>query len=196
MDRDLVWGHIHAERTALRDLLADLTPQEWETPSLCAGWRVREVAAHLMIAPAVGPGEAVREVVKAAGRVNVMIDRTTRRAAQRPVAEILADFTTYAGSRRHPLGTTILDPLLDVLVHTQDIVVPLGRRHDMPLEAVALVLPRVRWLAPAFGTFGLVRSHRFEATDLDWSVGRGELVRGTAQELLMALTGRPAKAPG
>ena len=50
MDRDEVWRAIDAERISLADLLDSLGEREWETPSLCAGWRVRDVAAHLTLA--------------------------------------------------------------------------------------------------------------------------------------------------
>ena len=50
MDRDEVWRAIDGERVSLADLLDSLGDQEWETPSLCAGWRVRDVAAHLTMA--------------------------------------------------------------------------------------------------------------------------------------------------
>jgi uncharacterized protein (TIGR03083 family) len=50
MDRDEVWRAIDAERVSLADLLDSLGEQEWEIPSLCAGWRVRDVAAHLTLA--------------------------------------------------------------------------------------------------------------------------------------------------
>src|SRR4028119_1253285 len=46
MDLDDVWRTIDSERTSLADVIDDLSPAEWETPSLCAGWRVRDVAAH------------------------------------------------------------------------------------------------------------------------------------------------------
>ena len=55
MDLDEVWRSIDSERASLADLLDDLSPAEWETPSLCEAWRVREVAAHLTLAHT-GPG--------------------------------------------------------------------------------------------------------------------------------------------
>ncbi|WP_406689502.1 maleylpyruvate isomerase N-terminal domain-containing protein [Saccharopolyspora sp. ID03-671] len=35
-----------AERTDLAEYLGTLTREQWEEPSLCAGWRVRDVVAH------------------------------------------------------------------------------------------------------------------------------------------------------
>jgi len=192
MDRDLIWSHIHEQRRALAAMLADLDEDEWSHPSLCAGWRVREVAAHVISSPAMTIGPMVTAVTGAGFRYNHMVDREARRRAQRPVADILADYATYDGSRRRPPGTATLDPLIDVLVHTQDIAIPLGRHHAASPEAAALALPRARRVAWIFGTSGFVRRHRFEATDAEWSAGKGELVRGTAQDLLLTITGRRA----
>ena len=51
MDEERSWELIAAERRALADLLDGLTPEQWEAPSLCAGWRVRDVAAHVALTP-------------------------------------------------------------------------------------------------------------------------------------------------
>jgi uncharacterized protein (TIGR03083 family) len=190
MDRDLIWSHIHEQRRALATLLADLDEDGWSHPSLCAGWRVREVAAHVISSPAMTFGPMVAAAAGAGFRYNHMVDREARKRAEQPVAEILADYAAYDGSRRRPPGTANLDPLIDVLVHTQDVAIPLGLHHAPPPEAAALALPRARRVAWIFGTAGLVRRHRFEATDADWSAGKGELMRGTAQELLLTITGR------
>lgn len=40
---------IAAERRELADLLDTLRADQWDRPSLCAGWRVREVAAHMSL---------------------------------------------------------------------------------------------------------------------------------------------------
>ena len=39
-----------AERERLADLFRDLSPEQWDTASLCTGWRVREVVAHMTMA--------------------------------------------------------------------------------------------------------------------------------------------------
>src|SRR5256885_14810123 len=36
------------ERRDLRRFLPTLTPEQWQTPSLCRGWTVRDVVAHLV----------------------------------------------------------------------------------------------------------------------------------------------------
>ena len=66
MDLDDVWRSIDSERLSLADLLDDLSPAEWETPSLCTGWLVRDVAAHLTQAH-MGYRDALVAAVRARG---------------------------------------------------------------------------------------------------------------------------------
>ncbi len=115
-----------------------------------------------------------------------------KRRGRQPVAEILADFATYDGSRHHVPVTTHVEPLVDVLVHTQDILRPLGLRHAMPVDAAAAAADRARLLAPMLGSRRVVRSVAMVASDVDWSAGRGPVVEGPIQELLMLCTNRPA----
>lgn len=48
-EADAVWGGIDDQRTRTADLLEQLTAEQWEHPSLCRGWTVRHVAAHLTL---------------------------------------------------------------------------------------------------------------------------------------------------
>ena len=41
------WGMVKAEREDLAQLLESLTPEQWDTQSLCSEWKVRDVVAHL-----------------------------------------------------------------------------------------------------------------------------------------------------
>lgn len=192
MDRDEVWRTVDAERNALASMLATLEDEEWAAPSLCAGWTVRDVAAHVISSPQAGPGDVLRSLVRARGDFDRAIDAEARRRSARPVPEIVDDFRRFAGSRRHPLGTTYVDPLLDVLVHTQDIAVPLGREHAMPPAAAAVAATLV-WRRPfPFHARRRLAGHRLVATDTDWSAGEGEVVAGPVQALLLLLTGRTA----
>lgn len=192
MDKARVWDHIHAERAALAELLAGLPPEDWAHDTLCPGWTVHDVAAHVIATPRTGWRELGPMVLRNLGRgYNTMIFREVKRLAARETREsILADFERYAGSTRHVPTTTSVEPLIDALVHHQDIARPLGRRHDMPPEAAAFAADRVRLLAPLMGTTRLVRSVRMVATDVDWARGRGPTVEGPAQELLMLCSGR------
>ncbi len=191
-DLDAVWAAIDRQRLDLADLLDDLAPAEWEQPSLCAGWRIRDVAAHLALAHT-GAARATLDLLRARGSLQRMIHDTAVRHAALPPDRLTAQIRGMAGSRRTAPGVTPLEPLLDVLVHGQDIAVPLGRPRSMPVEAAATAATRV-WTMPwpMSTTFPRVRGVRLVATDTDWAVGDGDPVEGPIQALLMVLTGRTA----
>jgi uncharacterized protein (TIGR03083 family) len=194
VDVDEVWRHTHEHRRALATLLRDLSDDEWAVPSLCEGWTVRDVAAHVMRSAAVTPVELAVALVRFSGRYNRLVAEDARRAARRPVAELVAEFERHDGSRRRPFGTSVVDPLLDVLVHSQDIAIPLGRSHPMPVEPAVVAARRARRLGFLF-TDAARRSHvEIRAIDADFTVGRGPLVEGPIRAVLLLLTGRTAAA--
>lgn len=192
MDKAETWQHVHRERAAFATTLADLDPDEWQRDSLCAGWTVHDVAAHVISTPAIGWREMAAMTGRNLGRgYNTMIFREAKRAAARSSPErVLADFDQYAASTHHVPVTTSVEPLIDNLLHHQDVVRPLGRTRAMDPAAAVVAAERLRLLAPLMGTGYVVRTVRLVATDVDWSRGRGPAVRGPVQELLMLLSGR------
>lgn len=191
MDKDQAWQVIHRERAALAEMLEVLTPQEWEQPSLCDGWSVRDVAAHVIGGAEATIPQMALAAIHARGNLNRAIHEETKRVSSRPTAEILADYRRLATSRRPAPATSHREALLDVLVHTQDIAIPLGRHHDMPVEAArdsAEHALRFRFLWHARKRLA---GYRLEATDIDWSEGEGPSVRGPMWALLLLVTGRP-----
>lgn len=195
LDEDAVWSAVDRERVGLSDLLETLDEQEWAHPSLCAGWRVRDVAAHLALAHT-PPSQAILDMLRARGSFDRMIRDTARRHAAASTSQLIAEIRAMAGSRRRAPGVSHLEPLLDVLVHGQDIAVPLGRPRTMPLDAAATAATRVwtiRWpLSRAFGARQRLKGLRVVASDTDWSAGAGAHVEGPIQALLLLLTGRTA----
>jgi len=194
MDRDQVWQVIDRERLSLADLFDDLSPQEWETPSLCAGWRVRDVAAHLTLSQ-MGLIPVVAAAVRARGNFNRMVHDTAVRQARLPTTEYAPRLRAMAGSRKKAPGVSHLEPLIDVLVHGQDIAIPLGRTRPVPAGAAMAAADRVwpdlfPWRAER-----KLRGFRFAATDCPWSAGDGKLVEGPIGAILLLLTGRGATLP-
>jgi uncharacterized protein (TIGR03083 family) len=192
MDRDTVWWYVESQRLDLADLLEKLSPEEWEQPSLCPGWRVRDVAAHIISSPQARLLPTLGAVVRHRGSFDRMILAEGKRWGQAPTDDIVAQFRRYAGSRQHPVGTTHVDPLLDVLVHGQDIAVPLGMPRPMPAEAAAVAADHVWRRSFPFRARRRLHGYRLEATDIDWAVGHGLLVRGPIEAILVTLTGRDA----
>lgn len=191
MERDRIWDHTIAARQSLAATLATLTPEEWDHPSLCGEWRVRDVAAHVIMGPQLTWRRSAVVLPHVWRGYNGMNAHLGRVFGSRPVAEILAQYDRYAGLRRGPAMVSDVEPLIDALVHTQDIVRPLGRTATMPPEAAAVTAARARSLAWLLG--GRARASRrlrMVATDSDWSAGSGPTVEGPTAELLMLATGR------
>jgi uncharacterized protein (TIGR03083 family) len=192
MEKSEIWRHIHAERAALAATLADLPDSDWAHETLCAGWTVHDVAAHVIAHPQIGWRQMCGITLRNLGRgYNTMVYREVKRLGARETrASILADFERYADSTRRVPTTTSMEPLIDALIHHQDILRPLGLRHDMPPDAAVVAADRIRKLAFLFGTRALVRSVRMVATDVGWDRGTGPVVEGPMQELLMLCSGR------
>jgi uncharacterized protein (TIGR03083 family) len=195
MDREQSWPVIIAHRRAVADLLSTLTELEWETPSLCAGWRVRDVAAHLAMIPnPPSPGAMLVETVRARGSFHRLNHDIAVRYAQRPPADLVGELRRYADSHRLPVVTNYRNVLFDILVHSQDIAIPLGRELPLPVDAAAAGATRVWRMGWPFWARRRLRGLQLSATDTGWSAGRGERVTGTIAALLLLLTGRTGTA--
>ena len=192
MDREQLWAYTHAERAALAATLAGLSDEQWAHDTLCPGWTVKDVAAHVISTPQIGWRQMPGMVLRNLGRgYNTLIFREVKRRSERETREsILADFERFATSTHHVPTTTSVEPLMDALVHHQDIVRPLGMRRDMPPEAAAVAADRCRALSLLMGSRRVVRGTRMVATDVDWERGSGPTITGPAQELLMLCSGR------
>jgi uncharacterized protein (TIGR03083 family) len=188
------WGAIASERRALADQLDSLSPEQWGTQSLCDAWTVRDVAAHLILPHKTSIPAFLVTLVAAGGsfrRANVAM---TAKEAKRPPTDLVADIRRYADSRTKPPGFGSEAPLTEVLVHGQDIRIPLGLEDTSATGTWAnsldfLVMPKAR---RGFVSRSL-QGFRFVASDIDWEYGRGEEVRGPAVALALAMMGRRAR---
>lgn len=180
-----------AERRTLADALEPLTPEQWATPSLCAGWSTRDVVAHLVWPAEHNALDVFRNFVKS--RFNLERFTTmTAQADKRSGAEIVGVLRATADHRWTPPGFSFEAPLTDTVTHGRDICRPLGIRVPLdPVHARAVL----DFATSAKATRGFVRKGRldgleFTATDLDWSVGAGEPITGPAEDLILAILGR------
>ncbi|MFD9042247.1 maleylpyruvate isomerase family mycothiol-dependent enzyme [Streptomyces bottropensis] len=193
LDTDELWRIVDEERTSLADLLESLSPEEWETHTRCGDWRVRDVAAHLTIAARFSYGQVVREMLRARGNWNRLIHDSAVREAALPVTEIVGNLRSIVGSRRLAPTTSPREPLLDLLVHGQDIALALGRTREMPPAAARDAADRVWTMRMPPRPWPLPKG-RLVATDIEWTRGDGQEVRGPIAVLLLLLTGRPEAA--
>ncbi len=197
MDVDTIWTHIDQQRREVADLLETFSSDEWEQPSLCTGWRVRDVAAHLTQAHT-GALAATRDLVRARGSFDRMIHDSAVRRARLPVHEYAARLRAMVGSRRRVPTVAPLDPLTDVLVHAQDMVRPLGRSRAMPPDAAAAAAQRAWSMGFPFHASRRLGPVRLVATDHEWTAGDGDEaheVHGPVGDLLLLVTGRDVVVP-
>jgi uncharacterized protein (TIGR03083 family) len=176
-------------RADFADLLAGLTPEQWEQPSLCAGWRVREVAAHVALTTAPLLTQ-VSALLRSGLRFDHMIDSTARANAVKPPEQLVEEVRALVGARRRPPGTDPVDPLNDVLVHTQDVARPLGVTVPIDPAAAALSADLVWKRTFPFRAQARVPGRELIATDVEWRRGAGEPMEAPISELLLILTGR------
>ncbi len=193
MNDSKTWAYIDEQRADLADLLDTLTPDQWETPSLCRDWSVRQVAAHLTHSTA-NWGVLTLNLLRSGLRFDALTMRMAREDRRSP-AEITAALREMVGGRRRPPGTAVADPLMDVLVHGQDIVVPLGIQRTMPIPAAEIAAHRAWTMGFPFHARRRHPNTEFTAIDTDFSVGSGDEIRGSIQDILMILTGRRAALP-
>lgn len=190
MSQEQVMAAITAERTELAEVFAGLTPRQWDSPSLCAGWRVRDVLAHTTMPFRMGGGAFGWELLRSGGRFNRMADRVARRDATRMPAEaLLATLRDNVAHPWSPPGGGLGGALSHEVIHGLDSTVALGLGRRVPTDRLMLVLgsmqPRnVRY----FGAD--LTGVQLRATDVDWSYGTGEPLHGLAQDLLLVVCGR------
>jgi uncharacterized protein (TIGR03083 family) len=190
MDIDEVWRHIDAQRAQFCELVEGLDENQLATTSLCEAWTVRDVAAHLALAQSGARAVAVG-LVRARGSFDGMVrDTALRRTAAATVAEDLAAIRAMVGSRKRAPVVSSIEPLTDVLVHTQDVARPLGIDVPMPLDAAATSADRVWSMGFPWFPKRRFRGRRLVAADRDWSVGEGEVTEAPMADLLLLLTGR------
>ncbi|MEU6085152.1 maleylpyruvate isomerase family mycothiol-dependent enzyme [Streptomyces sp. NPDC047108] len=185
---------IAAERREMADLLDDLPPEAWEVPSLCAGWRVREVAAHMSLGFRYSRSAVAAELLRARGSLHRMTDRCARKDAERHSTTRLASFLRENAHHAWtpPVGGFVSALGHDV-VHGLDITVALDHARRVPEDRLRVLLTAVTPRTCRF--FGADLSGvRLAADDLNWSFGSGSTVSGAAQDLLLAAYGRTLPA--
>lgn len=179
-----------AERRDVADYVNTLTEEEWEQPSLCPGWTVRDVVGHLPSYDELG-WAAVLALFARSGfsltRCNQLGVEQSRRLS---TEQLVARLRSYAVPRgiTAMFGSRIA--LTDGLIHHQDIRRALGHPRTVPARRLVAALefaPRARALPAPANARGL----RLVATDVDWAHGIGPEVTGPGEALLVALAGRP-----
>ena len=128
---------IAAERREFAEMLSSLPAQSWNSATLCAGWRVRELVAHMTMPFRYSTARFVAEIVRSGGRFNAMADRCARRDGAAPASELLSALRDNADNPWTPPGGGLAGALTHDVIHGLDAVVPLGTARRVPHRAAA-----------------------------------------------------------
>lgn len=183
-------GAIAAERRDLAAILSGLPLAAWDAPTLCHGWRVREVVAHITMPFRYGLPRFAFEMARSHGNFNRMADRCARRDGTAPPAELAAALRDNEQNPWKPPGGGFEGALTHDVIHGLDITVALGLDRRVPEDRLRTVLAAVTGPQSRkfFGTD--LAGIALHAEDLDWSLGSGVAMSGQAQDLALVLCGR------
>jgi uncharacterized protein (TIGR03083 family) len=173
----------------LADLLAAVPENTWDAASLCEGWQVRHVVAHVTMPARLTPEQFGAEMAAARGDFTVLSDTVAARDGALPVSEHLADLRSPVLHAWQPPGGGAAGALSHAVIHSLDVTVALDRPPVAPPEAVVAVLDQLTAARGAW--FGVdLTGVQLVADDLAWTWGSGEKVRGDSGRLVALLGGR------
>ena len=189
MARTDIWPTIHAERLALAADLEPLDDARWDTPSLCTGWSVRDVLAHMAATGKIGSASFVAKLLANGLSFTKMQSKDIAANTGSSPAETLANFKQIVNSTTHPPGPT--DTWLgETIVHSEDIRRPLGLQHTYPTESAVRVADFYKGSNLVIGAKKRITGFKLRATDADWTHGEGPEVSGPIVSLVLAMAGR------
>jgi uncharacterized protein (TIGR03083 family) len=189
------WEMVDAERAEMADLTDSLTPEQWDAPTLCTAWKVRDVVAHVTEGANMTTPQAITKLAKHGFSISKMVNNEAIKAGAAPTDSLRTDLRATVGMRRTPPGVKAEGSLADELIHQQDIRRALGIRRDIPEDRLRVVLDETAKTGAAYlPAKKRIKGLHLKATDLDWEAGdaTGAEVTGPGEALLMAMAGRPA----
>lgn len=185
------WTSIKNGREALADYLAGLSADDWNRPSLCAGWTVKDVAVHMLVIATMSKGRVFRSFLGSGFNLDKMnATFVTRMTAEMAPADIATTTRVSADSHLMPPGLKLPGVLTELAVHSSDISEGVGKPFSLPVEVYTAALDHLKNVQAVFGSKKRIEGLTLRATDTTWSTGSGPSVEGTAQQLLMAIAGR------
>jgi len=184
-----VWSLVHAERAALAADLADLTGQRWAALSLCTGFTVRQVLAHLTAGASLNPVRWLAGVIRCRFDFDKQVAMRLAEQLGATPAETLARFRCVVTSTiKPPLPTAAM--LGETIVHAEDIRRPLSIHRDYPITTLTLLANYYQGSDLPILTKKRITGLHLQATDGPFAAGSGPLVSGSTLALIMAMTGR------
>lgn len=192
------------ERRDILQLLGELSPEQWQQESLCDGWTVRDLVAHLVGWDDLLLYRSRREHLLALlrfgglyawsfGSMTILNRRIQQRTRHLRPDDLSRRFAADDSPELKWLfdGTNPAAHLAEYVIHHQDIRRPLGLQRVVSADRLVAALHGVTNLPSVRVTaWWRLRGVRHEATDVDWSRGHGRTVRASGEEILLSLAGR------
>ncbi len=194
-DNASTWARIHAERKAVAATIEALTPEQWDAPSLCDGWTIGFVAAHVLAGAEQTQGHFLQGMAASGFRFNTFMERDARDRGQLTAQQIADRLRLRTTTTNHP-PAPVATMLGEVIVHGEDIRRPLGLERTVPAAAANECLEMYTKSSFPVGGKKRIQGLRLLANDTGWVYGAGPEVSGPAVALLLAMTGRAAALDG
>ena len=185
------WTMVAETRTDLASFLETLKSEQWDAPTLCDKWKVRDVVGHLVeSAHKITMGQMMGGMLRSGFNPNKMLAATAIEEGKHSPEALLKAMREAVPMRNTPPMTKPEDVLADSVIHTQDIRRALGAPGTVPEERVRAALDRMKNTGTILGNKKRIAGLKLVATDIDWTHGDGAEVRGPGEALLMAMCGR------
>jgi uncharacterized protein (TIGR03083 family) len=169
------WNAIRAERASLADALGGLPDDAWHRPSLCAGWSVREVVAHLIATAQMTPPVFFGRMITSGFRFQAMTAATIRRVLDgRSNTDLITVYRSLVDARTAPPGPAT-SWLGETIVHGEDIFRAIGDYREHPAEHLTAVADFYTGSNMLIGAKNRIAGVQLRATDADWSHGMSAL---------------------
>ena len=184
------WQTVHSERRRLAADLSGLRDDQWQLPSLCAGWDVHDVLAHLVDTARTGRAAFVRDLLMARMDFDRANENGVARHKRQDPRDTLQALKEAADLTRTP-PARLATRLAEAIVHGEDIRRPLGIARWYPEPAIVRALEYQLRTPVSFGG-GRERAAGLRLIDRRTSAawGHGDDVEADAIDLLLAVSGR------
>jgi uncharacterized protein (TIGR03083 family) len=194
MIADRIYARTTRNRLEIASLLDSLDPGLWAAPTLCEGWTVRQLAAHLLQPMLVGFARFFLVGIRYRGDTPATVEHFTRTIARREPGELTALLRHHAPDRVNLPRVGPMGPFAETCIHLRDIARPLDLTATVPQEdwldlLTYLTSPAA---APSLTTPRRTTGLTLLAIDAKWRHGSGPHVIGTLEALAMGITGRKA----
>jgi uncharacterized protein (TIGR03083 family) len=189
---DAYWSTVRSARLRLADQVVALDSADWDAPSWCEGWRVRDALGHLVYLAEASNLSMSKDLLRHGFLPNTVLDRTARLVGSEAVPDLCDRLRAAADGRfRAPGGPRPL-VLGEVVAHGSDMLRPLGQSVDVRTEDLIPILNVYSRLGRTVFGSGSTGQVRLVATDSDWTNGANAKpdVRGLSVDLLLLMANR------